>query len=36
MHPPATAAKPNAKPVNCKPPFEVDAQGNKHWKPECI
>ncbi len=29
--PPATVPK-----VSCTPPYELDADGKKHWKPECL
>lgn len=38
-HPPAPAAAPPAPAgakANCNPPFVYDADGNKHFKPECF
>jgi serine/threonine-protein kinase len=32
--PPVVTAKPASK-LNCDPPFVLDAQGQKHFKPEC-
>jgi serine/threonine-protein kinase len=38
--PPAVTSSKPAAPAparpNCKPPYELDAAGNKHWKRECI
>jgi serine/threonine-protein kinase len=28
-------AKPPAK-TNCDPPYAIDAEGHKHYKPECL
>jgi serine/threonine-protein kinase len=33
---PATAPARNAAPKGCNPPYELDANGNKKWKRECL
>jgi hypothetical protein len=34
--PPPPAAKPATPKPNCNPNFTLDAQGEKHFKPECF
>lgn len=29
-------SQPKSPPRNCNPPFTVDAQGDRHYKPECV
>jgi serine/threonine-protein kinase len=45
VHAPATTARPTASPTTsaaqpprtgCDPPYAIDADGHKKWKPECI
>jgi len=33
--PPSTGASSHA-PRSCKPPYTIDANGDQHWKPECL